>query len=151
MRITTEIYRLGLVFSVPAMLLAAFPYRAIGFKAAPAKARPAPGCRIVELTEAEEREALARARTSWATDASDLRKIRLDLVDSDMTDPGIGELVDYTPPKVAMPEGGFKPQLLPPTVGAPPPPEMAREAPKAAELPFSKAELLELNIEKGKL
>ena len=99
MRITTEIYRLGLVFSVPAMLLAAFPYRAIGFKAAPAKARPAPGCRIVELTEAEEREALARARTSWATDASDLRKIRLDLVDSDMTDPGIGELVDYTPPK----------------------------------------------------
>ena len=104
-----------------------------------------------EASVAQEVRARAKASRSSATDASDLRKIRLDLVDSDMTDPGIGELVDYTPPKVAMPEGCFKPQLLPPTVGAPPPPEMAREAPKAAELPFSKAELLELNIEKGKL
>ena len=97
MKITTEIYRLALVFSVPAVLLAAFPYRAIGFKATPPTHVQAPGCRIVELSEAEERAALARARTSWATDASDLRKLRLDLIDSDMTDPGLGELAPYEP------------------------------------------------------
>ena len=144
MKITTEIYRLALVFSVPAVLLAAFPYRAIGFKATPSKHVQTPGCRIVELSEAEERAALARARTSWATDASDLRKLRLDLIDSDMTDPGLGELAPYEPTPIALPAQGFKPLLLPPSVAARMPPALEREEPPPPAPAFEKDELLQL-------
>lgn len=148
MKLVTEVYRLALVASVPAALMLAFPFRAIGFKADRTPAHEHPGhCRFVELTAEEEAQALLAARASWSTDADELRQVRLELLERDLPAPELGALIDCRFESAADCPVSFTPELLPASLGAP-------DAKKLEALPakpetkgpaFSREEMLKID------
>ena len=74
--IRQELISVAAVISVPAALIAIFPYGAIGFKAVPRPKASKPSAAFVRLTAAEEAEALKAAKASWQVDAAADRGMR---------------------------------------------------------------------------
>ena len=67
--IRQELISVAAVISVPAALIAIFPYGAIGFKAVPRPKASKPSAAFVRLTAAEEAEALKAAKARCAAAA----------------------------------------------------------------------------------
>ena len=148
MKLVTEVSRLALVASVPAALMLAFPFRAIGFRADEIPSTSASGhCRFVELSAEEEARALAMARASWSTDADELRRVRLEMLESDLPEIELGELIDWRFESAADAPISFTPDLFPASRGAPAARKLeAESAPEAVSTPaFSREELLKLD------
>ena len=80
MKITTEIYRLLLVASVPAALCSVFPYSALSFKVNEVPPASKPICSFVNLSVDEEVAALTKARSTWSTSTANIRSVELDLI-----------------------------------------------------------------------
>lgn len=146
MKLVTEVSRLALAASVPAVLLAIFPYKAIGFKAAAGQGEARRGrCRFVKLTAEDERKALNAARASWATDASNLRRIRLELMESELPEYASGEMLGYEKRETKGETVRFTPEMLPESLGAGAPAEIKAEERKGGKEPaFPREELLKL-------
>ena len=147
-RLRYEIFSFALVASVPVAIAIVFPYDAIGFHAQERDgAPPAAECAFVSLDAAEERAALAAARTAWQVDAKGVKWMK--------PESGPGELPPM-PVVLVIPErpargtsaapAEYTPNSLPPTVAAPPPATIAPDDDKGTEAkqPFSKEDLLKL-------
>jgi len=147
-RLRHELLSLALVAAVPVSLAIVFPYEAVGFRATGPGPRRAAPCAFVSLSAAEERAALAAARTAWQVDAKGVRGLRTDLSSGDLppapTRPVISvRRVRATGPAVA----SYLPNALPPTAAASRP---AAIPPEAAPVPvpppaFSREELLRID------
>lgn len=147
MKLVTEVSRFLMVASVPTALMLVFPYRAVGFKAEPSPRSGRPGhCRFVELTAEEEAGALNAARSAWSTDAGDLRRIRLELMGSELPEPELGELLECSFRVGEKPPSRFMPDLLPATRGADAPHKLP-PAPESQPQPaaFPREELLKID------
>lgn len=146
MKLFTEASRVVLVASVPAVLMSIFPYKAIGFRAEKrAETRRTGMCRFVKLTAEEETDALNAARAAWATDASNLRRIRLELMGEELPDYGGGELLGYESPTERRERVRFVPEMLPESLGAGEPAAIkAEEKQPEPALAFPREEMLKL-------
>ncbi len=133
---------------IPAAIAFVFPYEAVGFRAEKHEQGSSPSCSFVVLSEAEERVALAAARTSWQVGAKGVKGLRTDISSGELPPEPI-RLVMPTRPKrdeVFAPVE-YMPNALPPSVAAPAPATIAPEAAEETEAkqPFSKEELLKID------
>ena len=142
-----EIFSFALVASVPVALAFAFPYEAIGFRAAARGGAPSAVCALVSLDAEEERAALAAARTAWQVDSTGVRGLRTDLSSGDLPPMPVRPVVPVRLARsLSNADVGYAPNALPPTVGAPPPAGIVADAePSAAKPAFSKEELLKID------
>ena len=146
-RIRYEIFSFALVASVPVALAFVFPYEAIGFRAEERDPAPSAACAFVSLDAAEERAALAAARTAWQVDATGVRGLRTDLSSGDLPPMPTQPVIPARPPRErASADAEYAPNTLPPTVAAPPPAGISADAEAPAPSPtLSKEALLKLD------
>ena len=117
-----------------------------GFRAEKREQESRPSCSFVVLSEAEERVALAAARTSWQVGAKGVRGLRTDISSGELPPEPI-RLVMPTRPKrdeVFAPVE-YTPNALPPSVAAPSPAVIAPEAAAEQKKAFSREELLKID------
>ena len=133
---------------IPVAIAFVFPYEAVGFHADKRNQESGPSCAFVVLSEAEERVALAAARTSWQVGAKGVQRLRTDISSGELP-PAPIRLVMPTRPKrdeVFAPVE-YTPNALPPTVAAPAPAAIAPEVEQDPDVKrvFSKEELLKID------
>ena len=131
---------------IPAAIAFVFPYEAVGFRAAKHEQESGPSCSFVVLSEAEERVALAAARTSWQVGAKGVKALRTDISSGELPPEPI-RLVMPTRPKsdeVFAPVE-YVPNALPTTVAAPAPATIAPEEAVEQKQAFSREELLKID------
>lgn len=133
---------------IPVAIAFVFPYEAVGFHADKRNQESGPSCAFVVLSEAEERVALAAARTSWQVGAKGVQRLRTDISSGELP-PAPIRLVMPTRPKrgTSAAPAEYAPNMLPPTVAAPPPAAIAPDAGSdhAAKQAFSREELLKID------
>ena len=133
---------------IPVAIAFVFPYEAVGFRAEKRLQESGPSCAFVVLSEAEERVALAAARTSWQVGAKGVQRLRTDISSGELP-PAPIRLVMPTRPKrgTSAAPAEYAPNMLPPTVAAPPPAAIAPDAvpDHAAKQAFSREELLKID------
>ena len=131
---------------IPAAIAFAFPYEAVGFRAAKHEQKSGPSCSFVVLSEAEERVALAAARTSWQVGAKGVQGLRTDISSGELP-PEPLRLVMPTRPKrdKVFAPAEYVPNALPPTVAAPAPATIAPEEAVEQKQAFSREELLKID------
>ena len=148
-RLRYEIFSFALVASVPVAIAIVFPYDAIGFHAQERDgAPPAAECAFVSLDAAEERAALAAARTAWQVDVKGVRGLRVDLSTGDLPPVPVRPVIPRSLPRASGTAPAiYVPNALPPTVGAAAPDDIATVADKPAEAKqaFSKEDLLKID------
>ena len=141
-----EALALVLMASVPVALALVFPYEALGFRPSRGAGASRATCAFVTLGEAEERAALAVARTAWQVDSKSVARLRLELSSGDLP-PAPVRTVDLCRPvrgesSATVP---FEPDMLPPTFAAPSPRKIEPDIDASADAPaFSRKELLKL-------
>lgn len=145
-RLRHEIISLVLLLVIPVSILLAFPYEAIGFRAAPPRGARSPSCAFISLTADQERAALKVARSAWQVDAKGVKGLRLELSSGDLPSTPIARVLPVRAPQEAIRRTvGFAPNLLPPSTGAAAPVKLMSDK----ELPrgpvFPRAELLEID------
>ena len=131
---------------IPVAIAFVFPYEAVGFHADKRNQESGPSCAFVVLSEAEERVALAAARTSWQVGAKGVKGLRTDISSGELP-PAPIRLVMPTRPKrdeVFAPVE-YMPNALPPSVAAPAPAKIAPEAAAEQKKAFSREELLKID------
>ena len=133
---------------IPVAIAFVFPYEAVGFHADKRNQESGPSCAFVVLSEAEERVALAAARTSWQVGAKGVQRLRTDISSGELP-PAPIRLVMPTRPKrgTSAAPAEYVPNMLPPTVAAPPPAAIAPDAvpDHASKQAFSREELLKID------
>jgi hypothetical protein len=133
---------------IPVAIAFVFPYEAVGFHADKRNQESGPSCAFVVLSEAEERVALAAARTSWQVGAKGVQRLRTDISSGELP-PAPIRLVMPTRPKrgTSAAPAEYAPNMLPPTVAAPPPAAIAPDAvpDHASKQAFSREELLKID------
>ena len=133
---------------IPVAIAFVFPYEAVGFHAEKRNQESGPSCAFVVLSEAEERVALAAARTSWEVGAKGVQRLRTDISSGELP-PAPIRLVMPTRPKrgTSAAPAEYAPNMLPPTVAAPPPAAIAPDAvpDHASKQAFSREELLKID------
>lgn len=133
---------------IPVAIAFVFPYEAVGFHADKRNQESGPSCAFVVLSEAEERVALAAARTSWQVGAKGMQRLRTDISSGELP-PAPIRLVMPTRPKrgTSAAPAEYAPNMLPPTVAAPPPAAIAPDAvpDHASKQAFSREELLKID------
>ena len=133
---------------IPVAIAFVFPYEAVGFHADKRNQESGPSCAFVVLSEAEERVALAAARTSWQVGAKGVQRLRTDISSGELP-PAPIRLVMPTRPKrgTSAAPAEYAPNMLPPTVAAPPPAAIAPDAvpDHALKQAFSREELLKID------
>ena len=133
---------------IPVAIAFVFPYEAVGFHAEKRNQESGPSCAFVVLSEAEERVALAAARTSWQVGAKGVQRLRTDISSGELP-PAPIRLVMPTRPKrgTSAAPAEYAPNRLPPTVAAPPPAAIAPDAvpDHASKQAFSREELLKID------
>lgn len=140
-----------LLFPLPAMalaasLVAAFPFDVIRL---PPSEMPAAssGCAIVSLTPAEERQALAAARSAWKLDRG--RTARIKLYANELPEMPPREVVGLQPSSAATPlviPAGCRCDMLPVSLAAPPPSVLPKSTTSEPTVPpFPRDELLRIN------
>lgn len=77
--IKSELFTLLAVSLVPLGIILVFPYKAIGFNFKAKESTFAPFASLVFLTEAEEIEAIERARNTWQTSSVSAKVAEIDL------------------------------------------------------------------------
>ena len=147
-RLRYEIFSFALVASVPVAIALVFPYEAVGFHAKERAVAPVADCAFVSLDAAAEHEALAAARTAWQVDVKGVRGLRVDLSTGDLPPVPMRPVIRRRLTRA--PEAGtaeYVPNVLPPTVGAAAPGDIATAADKPAESKqaFSKEDLLKID------
>lgn len=144
--VKSEALGIAVVGALPLAIAFVFPYSAIGFRARHPR-MPGPSVAFVELTDAEEADALNSARTLWRVDATSARRrfLRLpltELVDDDpkikvelpaVNEPAGGRHVEFN-------AGAWVPSMAADNPATRPP---AQEKPKPAAFP--REEMLKLN------
>ncbi len=142
-----------LVFAIPAIAAAIFPYGAFSFSPADRPEAEDTAFAFVSLAPAEERAVLASVRSAWHGGSGESASRRAD-ISLDLP-PIEGELrVSPRTPRAAAPRGPqpFMPALLPGTVAAERPAAIAADASAPAQGDaFSREELLALPDIKGGL
>jgi len=133
---------------IPVAIAFVFPYEAVGFHADKRNQESGPSCAFVVLSEEEERVALAAARTSWQVGAKGVQRLRTDISSGELP-PAPIRLVMPTRPKrgTSAAPAEYAPNMLPPTVAAPPPAAIAPDAvpDHASKQAFSREELLRID------
>ena len=133
---------------IPVAIAFVFPYEAVGFHADKRNQESGPSCAFVVLSEEEERVALAAARTSWQVGAKGVQRLRTDISSGELP-PAPIRLVMPTRPKrgTSAAPAEYAPNMLPPTVAAPPPAAIAPDAvpDHASKQAFSREELLKID------
>lgn len=133
---------------IPVAIAFVFPYEAVGFHADKRNQESGPSCAFVVLSEEEERVALAAARTSWQVGAKGVQRLRTDISSGELP-PAPIRLVMPTRPKrgTSAAPAEYTPNMLPPTVAAPPPAAIAPDAvpDHASKQAFSREELLRID------
>ena len=143
-----EIYSLGLVMLAPALVLLAFPFNAIEWKAQSNENTTPASCAFVSLSADETDEAIESARSSikTANDSSRLWEIdfSLDIFD-DAPHGGVSDISSRLKPAPASPaKCDILP--LPRTLAAPSPVKIQSDTPIPAPKPaFSREELLDID------
>ena len=134
---------------VPVAIALAFPYKAVGFRAAERAASRSPSCAFVVLSEEEERVALAAARTSWQVGANGVKGLRTDISSGELPPEPVCPVMPSRPVRgKSAARAAYAPNVLPPTVAAGAPEAIApdAEAGKAeAKKAFSKKDLLKID------
>lgn len=143
--IRREVFALALMASVPVALALVFPYDALAFRPARDHGVPRATCAFVTLDEAEERAALAAARTAWQVDSKSVAGLGPDLSSGDLP-PAPVRTVELRRPvrgesAAAVP---FEPDMLPPTFAAPAPRKIEQET-YIDEPAFPREELLKID------
>jgi len=141
-----EILSASVVLAIPAALLLAFPYPALGFRAS-VERTVSPTVSYVRLSDVAEKAALAVAKTSWQADASaarrNRRRLRLgELPEEDRNTPlGLAIRQEVT---ASVPSIDYEPSAWRPSVAAASPERL--ESPVCTPSPpaFSREELLEV-------
>ena len=133
---------------IPVAIAFVFPYEAVGFHADKRNQESGPSCAFVVLSEEEERVALAAARTSWQVGAKGVQRLRTDISSGELP-PAPIRLVMPTRPKrgTSAAPAEYAPNMLPPTVAAPPPAAIAPDTvpDHASKQAFSREELLKID------
>ena len=144
-----EIYFLLLVLSIPAAVVAMFPYGAIGFGASPVVSRLPASCSFTTLGPDEEAAALAAARSPRKGSHERVRSMYLNLSDPDLPEEGpmpVSDVSRRSRPRA--PEMGriAKPPL-PATLAAPAPGRIEAGSGAGAEVheTFSREDMLKID------
>lgn len=142
-----EIYSLIAVLSAPFIIAFIFPYKAIGFHAAPDRPAEQARCAFVTLSDEETDAAIAAARSAIKTSSGSLARLRADLSlssipeESSLTVAEISQRTPFPPPSIVF----FDDPLLPATRAAPPPEAIAPSDAKTGKSPaFTRLHLLQL-------
>ena len=149
-RLKSELLPLAIVVSLPLALAAVFPYGVLvpSGRRPPAPSSDAPAtCAIVNLTEAEERQALAAARSSWNVNADGVKRLRIELFE-DLPDEPMGAVIDVDA-RSRPPAGGdigYEPSLLPSSLQAPAPTVLEAVPGEARPAAFPKSDMLKLDL-----
>ncbi len=133
---------------VPVAIAFVFPYEAVGFRAEKRAQESTPSCSFVVLSEEEERVALAAARTSWQVGSKGVQGLRTDISSGELPPVPLRLVMPTRPMRGASAESAeYAPNMLPPTVAAPPPAAIAPDAAAdhAAKQAFSREELLKID------
>ena len=131
---------------IPVAIAFVFPYEAVGFHADKRNQESGPSCAFVVLSEAEERVALAAARTSWQVGAKGVQRLRTDISSGELPPAPIRLVMPTRPKRVEVfAPVEYTPNALPPTVAAPAPAAIAPEAAGAQKQAFSREELLKID------
>ena len=133
---------------IPVAIAFVFPYEAVGFRAEKRNQESRPPCAFVVLSEEEERVALAAARTSWQVGAKGVKGLRTDISSGELPPVPLRLVMPTRPMRgesAALAE--YAPNMLPPTVAAPPPAAIAPDAvaDPASKQAFSREELLKID------
>lgn len=144
---SSELLRIGMVLSVPLAIAAVFPYQSLAFKARACGDSERAFVAFVKLDDEAERNAIRSAKSSLRGETTRLQRLRADL--------SFGELpAEPDEPVVARPgrRTGVVPQpvefgtpVYRPSAAAARPVAIKGQDPAAAELVFSRAELLKLD------
>lgn len=142
-----ELGKMAMVFAVPAVLLAFFPYDALFVRTPEARAERPCSAAFVTLTEAEARAAVQASRASWQG-AADARRMQADLFVAELPDPvnpSVMEVADRPSPGPSS-VVGFPISAMPPSRAAAAPRKIVRNAADMKPVPaFSRAELLKID------
>ena len=133
---------------IPVAIAFVFPYEAVGFHADKRNQESGPSCAFVVLSEAEERVALAAARTSWQVGAKGVQRLRTDISSGELPPAPIRLVMPTRPKRVEVfAPVEYTPNALPPTVAAPAPAAIAPEVEQDPDVKrvFSKEELLKID------
>ena len=147
-RLRYEMFSLALVFSVPVAVALVFPYEAVGFHAREHGGAAVANCAFVSLDAAEERAALAAARTAWQVDVKGVRGLRADLSTGDLPPVPVRPVIRFRPTRTCGNcSAAYVPNALPPTAGAPDPGMVATAAEQrtGTKAAFSREELLKID------
>jgi len=133
---------------IPVAIAFVFPYEAVGFRAEKRAQESRPSCAFVVLSEEEERVALAAARTSWQVGAKGVKGLRPDISSGELPPVPLRLVMPTRPMRdTSAAPVEYTPNMLPPTVAAPPPATIAPDAAAdpVAKQAFSKEELLKID------
>lgn len=142
--VRSELLSAAVVLSAPAAIVAAFPYAALGFRAAQPPARPAMAA-MVRLTPEAERAAERAARATWQLRGESLPG-RPELLAPELPESPLRSVLSVRersrPPAPPDLDCGLRP--FAPSRKAPPP-EAVGSAPAPEPAAFPREELLKLN------
>ena len=143
-----EFYSLLAVMVLPLVIAAAFPFKAIGFRAGSVTGRgKAPveaSCAFVRLGAAEEHAALVASRSSWRVGTAAIRGLRTDLANGKLPEDVLSPVApDRIWPAASVEIVSHGALLLPPSHAAPEPKAIPAE-PVSRETTFPRNELLKI-------
>lgn len=133
---------------VPVAIAFVFPYEAVGFRAEKRDQKSSPSCSFVVLSEEEESVVLAAARTSWQVGSKGVKELRTDISSGELPPVPLRLVMPTRPMRgTCAAPAEYEPNLLPPTVSAPPPAVIAPDAvaDPALKQAFSREELLKID------
>lgn len=143
--VRSEMATLATVMAVPLAVLLAFPFDAVGFRAAAVETAH-PFAAFVTLTEAQEETAVKAAKTSWIGVSGDyVNSPRADLPFGVLPDSKSAPVLRLSDrPFIGMPAPApTGPVSYLPSLAAPPPARLPND-PRTDEQPFTRAELMHL-------
>lgn len=152
-RLSGEIFPLAAILALAVAVIAAFPVKSLRFVPAAEPPRPRrPVFAYVELPPGVEARLLASARVSWQVDASGVKRMRAELISTELPaveGRGVLRNEDRTD-RLGRVRADYSPSYLPAGAAADPPASIPVLAEPPSAQPFPREELLNLDyITKG--